>query len=247
MNKELQKLLLVQQEEQTYHLPMEAEYSFYRRIANGDMELLKLNMNADTMEGTGKLSSSPLQNKKYHLVILTAMITRFCIEAGLDPEQAYTLSDMHIRKIDACLTPEQLDPRKGAVVKDFVLAMHELHNSPGLSYHVRQAVSYINSHITEPIKVSDVADAIKLHPDYLTRLFKKDMNCSLSQYMIKEKCRTARYMLLNSQASCTEISSFLYFASCSHFVNCFKKEYGLTPNAYRKQMGGLSNDGSNML
>ena len=69
MNKELQKLLLTQQEEQSYHLPMEAEYSFYRRIANGDMELLKLNMNADTMEGMGKLSSSPLQNKKYHLVI----------------------------------------------------------------------------------------------------------------------------------------------------------------------------------
>lgn len=244
MNKELQKLLLAQQEEQSYHLPMEAEYSFYRRIANGDMELLKLNMNADTMEGMGKLSSSPLQNKKYHLVILTAMITRFCIEAGLDPEQAYTLSDMHIRKIDACLTPEQLNPRKGAVVKDFVLAMHELHNSPGLSYHVMQVVSYINSHITEPIRVSDVADAVKLHPDYLTRLFKKDMNCSLSQYIIKEKCRAARYMLLNSQASCTEISSFLYFASCSHFVNCFKKEYGLTPNAYRKQMGGLSNDRS---
>ena len=78
----------------------------------------------------------------------------------------------------------------------------------------------------------------------MTRLFKKDMNCSLSQYIIKEKCRTARYMLLNSQASCTEISSFLYFASCSHFVNCFKKEYGLTPNAYRKQMGGLSNERS---
>ena len=172
------------------------------------------------------------------------MITRFCIEAGLDPEQAYTLSDMHIRKIDACLTPEQLDPRKGAVVKDFVLAMHELHNSPGLSYHVMQVVSYINSHIAEPIRVSDVADAVKLHPDYLTRLFKKDMNCSLSQYIIKEKCRAARYMLLNSQASCTEISSFLYFASCSHFVNCFKKEYGLTPNAYRKQMGGLSNNRS---
>ena len=151
---------------------------------------------------------------------------------------------MHIRKIDACLTPEQLNPRKGAVVKDFVLAMHELHNSPGLSYHVMQAVSYINNHITEPIRVSDVADAVKLHPDYMTRLFKKDMNCSLSQYIIKEKCRTARYMLLNSQASCTEISSFLYFASCSHFVNCFKKEYGLTPNAYRKQMGGLSNERS---
>ena len=41
MNKELQKLLLAQQEEQSYHLPMEAEYSFYRRIANGDMELLE--------------------------------------------------------------------------------------------------------------------------------------------------------------------------------------------------------------
>lgn len=244
MNKELQELLLAQQEEQSYHLPMEAEYSFYRRIANGDLDILKLDINAEPTAGMGMLSASPLQNKKYHLVILTALITRFCMEAGLEPEQAYTLSDLHIRKIDACTDTKGLSVQKRALITDFVTAMHELHTSPGLSYHVMQAVSYINSHITEPIRVSDVADATKLHPDYLTRLFKKDMNCSLSQYIIKEKCRTARYMLLNSQASCTEISSFLYFASCSHFVNCFKKEYGLTPNAYRKQMGGLSNERS---
>lgn len=240
MNKELQKLLLAQQEEQQYHLPVEAEYSFYRKIASGDLSVLDGPLDAEPIAGMGNLSSSPLQNKKYHLVILTAMVTRFCIEAGLESEQAYTLSDMHIRKIDACTNSSQLNTQKRALITDFTTAMHELHSSPALSYHVRQAASYIKSHLTEPLKVSDVAEAVKLHPDYLTRLFEKDMGISLSNYIMKEKCRTARYMLLNSNASCTEISSFLYFSSCSHFVSCFKKEYHMTPNAYRKQMSGLN-------
>lgn len=63
MNKELQKLLLAQRGGTVLSPADGGRVFIYRRIANGDMELLKLNMNADTMEGMGKLSSSPLQNK----------------------------------------------------------------------------------------------------------------------------------------------------------------------------------------
>ena len=67
MNK-VQKLLLAQQKETVLSPAMEAEYSFSRRIGEWDMELLKLNMNPDTMEGMGKLSSIPSCRTKntYH-------------------------------------------------------------------------------------------------------------------------------------------------------------------------------------
>lgn len=60
MNKELQKLLLAQQEEQQYHLPVEAEYSFYRKIASGDLSVLDGPLDAEPIAGMGNLSSSPL-------------------------------------------------------------------------------------------------------------------------------------------------------------------------------------------
>lgn len=235
MKKELQQLLLKQQEEQTYHLPMEEEFAFYRDIASGNLEVLKGNTALVPTKGMGVLSPSPLQNHKYHIVILTAMITRFCIEAGLDPEHAYTLSDLFIRKVDACTKISQLGLIKKDIISEFTQTMHELHQGKThLSYHAARAVSYINAHLNEPLKAYDVAESLSLHPDYLSRLLKSETGYTLSDLILQKKCETACYMLKNSTSSCTEIGLFLGFSSGSHFGNCFKKIYGITPAAYRK-------------
>ena len=65
MKKELQKLLLKQQEEEYYHLPIEMEFSFYRDVQQGNLEILKGPMEQEPESGLGILSDSPLQNKKY--------------------------------------------------------------------------------------------------------------------------------------------------------------------------------------
>ena len=107
MNTELQKLLLKQKEENEYHIPLEKEFIYYRRIANGDTSILKEEMTGQT-EGLGKLSDDSIRNTRYHLIILTAMITRFCIEAGLNSETAYTMSDLLIRKLDRARSEKEL-------------------------------------------------------------------------------------------------------------------------------------------
>lgn len=56
------------------------------------------------LEGAGILSQNPLTNIKYHFVVTTAMITRYCIDGGLEAEQAYRLSDFYILKMDSCNT-----------------------------------------------------------------------------------------------------------------------------------------------
>ncbi len=239
MNKELQQLLLSQQEEEYSHISIEDEFSFYREIQRGNLEVLKGSMSIETTDGMGVLSQSPLQNQKYHLIILIAMITRFCIEGGLEPEQSYTMSDMYIRKIDVCLDSKELGEIKKAAIADFTLAMHQIRNSSGLSYHVKCAADYVGSHLNQPLKAKEVADKLHLHPDYLSHLFYKEMGIRLSAYIIRKKCETASYMLLNSTVSCTEISAFLGFSSASHFAGCFKKEYGMTPSAYRRSEGFL--------
>ena len=74
------------------HRSPSVEYSFYNAVRAGDMEAVNKNCEEDSflhLKGTGILSKNPLTNLKYHFVVTTAMLTRYCIDGGLESEQAY--------------------------------------------------------------------------------------------------------------------------------------------------------------
>lgn len=235
VKKQLQELLLKQKEEEYSHIPIEEEFAFYRDIARGNLKVLEGNILGEKWEHMGVLSENPLQNRKYHLVILVAMVTRFSIENGMETEQAYTLSDLFIRKIDKCTQVKELDDAKIAMVTEFTKTMHEIRMGKELSYHVRHGVDYIIQNIAKPLTGSQVADALGIHRDYLSKLFHKETGYTLQRYILHKKCETSCYMLENSTVSCTDISSFFGFASASHYIQSFKREYGITPGQYRKK------------
>lgn len=234
MKQELERLLLKQQEEEAFHISLENEFHFYRSIQQGDLTVLEGNMAIEPLEGMGTLSANPMRNMKYHLIILIAMITRFCVEGGLDSETAYTMSDMYIRQIDQTSSLEELSRIKKEAITQYTYAMHDLKKQQLFSLPVVQAADYIRRHLTSPLTNREIAAAVSCHPDYLSRLFKQETGSTLTQYVLEQKCRTARYMLENSSASCTSIGAFLGFSSCSHFISRFKSIEHMTPEEYRR-------------
>lgn len=234
MDRELQKLLIRQQQEEEHHIPFEDEYHFYRRIQQGDLSVLEGNLSVEPIKGMGILSSDPIRNKKYHLIILISMITRFCVEGGLDMETAYTLSDLLIRRIDQAGDDDALRRIKKDAVQQYTQTMREQKDRLPYSLPVMRSIDYIHAHVAEPLNNRKISDYVSCHPDYLSRLFKKETGLSLNQYILEQKCRTACYMLENSNASCTTISAFLGFSSCSHFISRFKAIKHMTPSQYRR-------------
>lgn len=232
IRQELERLLVDQQFNDTYHQPPEAEFDYYRRIAMGDDSILD-----EPMEhidaGKGILSENKLRNFKYHTIILIAMISRFCRERGLSGEKAYTLSDMFILRVDKAQDSHEIEQIKYDMLKQYISLMKELKSNQALTYQVRKAIEYIDQHITGTIRAEDVARVVGSSPDYLSRLFKKETGMNLVTYINNRKCETACYLLESSDISCTDIASFLGYASCSHFIDRFKVCKGITPGDYR--------------
>lgn len=72
---------------ETLHRSPTVEYSFYNAVRSGDMEAVIKNCSEDEfirLEGTGVLSRNALTNIKYHFVVTAAMLTRYCIDGGLE-------------------------------------------------------------------------------------------------------------------------------------------------------------------
>ncbi|MEH7313803.1 helix-turn-helix domain-containing protein, partial [Priestia megaterium] len=72
-----------------------------------------------------------------------------------------------------------------------------------------------------------------LHPNYLSKIFKKEVGKSVSQYIQEQRIEEAKKLLQLSNYTISEISTLLNFHDQSYFTTTFKKILGVTPKQYR--------------
>lgn len=226
--------LFLQQEYANFHLPYDKEMEFYNAVRNGDFDEVKRTMQPLTSAELGKLSTNPIRNLRYHLIITIAMITRFCIEGGLNSETAYTLSDIYIQQLDNCTDIEEITTLHREVIFDYTERMSKIRKNIGYSRTVIKTSEYIYNHLNEKISLNTICQELDINKSYLCELFKKETGITINQYALKLKIEAAEKMLMYTDYAPADISNYFAFASHSHFINTFKKHTGLTPNEYRK-------------
>lgn len=238
IDEELERLLLSERDSDTRRFAYNAEINRYGLIAAGDLEGLKKDLDRQKKSSTyrrGVLSKDNLNNEKYHAIIMTALVSRFCIEHGMDIAISYTLSDIFIRKIDAASTPEAVRAISDEVRIEYCTRMRDLSKKQVVSRYVVLAIDYIRMHVQEPITVEQVAHELSVNSSYLSKLFKQEMGKSISEYIRDSKIEIAEHMLRHLDDTSLQIANYLGFSSQSHFIQVFRKQTGMTPEEYRKK------------
>ena len=233
-----QPVILEENQEPVSHREPGEEFLFYRAVAAGLIDAVQENCDRgafENLEGTGRLSNDPVTNLRYHFVVATAMITRFCTEGGMPMEEAFTLSDEYIRRMDCCTNIPEIIYVHHQMAMDFVCRMRQLHRNVASSKQVAQAIDYIYVHIMDRITVNELAAAISISPTHLSRIFKQETGISVSEYIRQRKIDMAKNLLRFSGYDYVEIAVMLSYSSQSHFIQHFRSQTGMTPKAYRKQ------------
>ena len=236
IEKELAKRLMDDGESTARQEAYNREINFYETVASGNTKALEERLKSFGQEQKlGKLSTNDLQNNKYHATILAALVSRFCIEAGMEISVAYTLSDIYIELIDAATSNTEIVSLQMELLRHYCRKMNELTKSNVVSRHNVMAIDYIRSHIQESLTVESIADALSLNSSYLSKLFKQEMGITLSRYIRNQKIDVACSMLRHLDESSLSIANYLGFSSQSHFIQVFKKTTGMTPEEYRRK------------
>lgn len=239
INKELNMQLFSRREAQSAHVEYSHEFEYYQNIADGNIEAVKKiladpgNVDIYSDEKYGRLSEDPLQNMRYHFVVSVALITRMCVEKGMERELAYTLSDLYIGKMDKLNSRSFIITLHNKMLMDFTKKMAELPRRRVCSPHVIKAMDYICRRLNERITAEETADILGLNRSYLSSLFKRETGQTLSSFIRQEKIKAAENMLRFSDYSYSDIAEYFGFSSQSHFIQCFRRETGLTPMEYR--------------
>lgn len=236
--------LFIQREEEFVRADYIAEFNQYNKIKNGDVEgvadrfKIARKTFLDGKDGRGKLSSDPVRNAVYHLVSSAAVISRLCIDGGMDMNTAYTLSDIYINKADEATSIEQITDLIAQMQVDYATRMREIRKTDVISIHVRKAIDYIYNNLNRPLSVKELAEHVSLNPEYFSRLFASETGKKVNNFITDAKMKTAQNMLSYSSFGILEISMSLGFSSQSAFSTVFKNYCGMTPKKYRDLNSG---------
>ena len=98
-----------------------------------------------------------------------------------------------------------------------------------------EILAYINQH-KQDVTLSSVAKHFHYHPKYLSALIKKHTNKSFSDILQEARLQETCNYLKNTTYSIDEITHLTGYYDRSYFNRMFKKNFGMTPGEYRKQM-----------
>lgn len=111
----------------------------------------------------------------------------------------------------------------------------ELRSASSQSYLVRQVYVLIERTPIKELTVQSIADVVRLHPVYLSKIFKLETGMSISDYLHRCRMDRARYLLSNTMDRVYEITMELGFQNPNYFAKVFRRQFGMTPQEYRER------------
>ena len=113
--------------------------------------------------------------------------------------------------------------------------LHDNKNTTNISQSMVEPIRlYIDCHIAENLKISDIAEHFSFSMEHIIRIFKKNHGITPHRYILQSKIRIAMIMLKMTDLSIEDIAEKLSFSDSHHFSTQFKKIIGCKPTLYRK-------------
>lgn len=161
------------------------------------------------------------------------MTTRAVIDAGVDFEDAFVLSDVLINQIDRFKEMKDLQGFEFEIIEESIRLI-QTYNQEQYAYPISAVVKYIRMNASNPISVRQLAMRFKMHPDYLSKRFHSEVGVTLIHFAQAQKVALAKHYLELTNMSLTDISILIGFSSSAYFSRVFKQHETISPKEYRQ-------------
>lgn len=101
--------------------------------------------------------------------------------------------------------------------------------------YVAPVIKEIETCYNTEITVQELSGRVYVTPQYLSRLFRRFLGCSVYEYLTTFRINKAReFLVSNPRMEVQQIAGETGFSDASHFIAMFKKITGVTPLEFRR-------------
>lgn len=101
---------------------------------------------------------------------------------------------------------------------------------------VSAVVDYINKNYALPLNLNDLSEIANMSKQGLILAFKRNMCKTPIEYLNYVRLQNSKELLKNTDNSVSAIAELCGFGNVYYFSNFFKKQIGISPNLFRKNI-----------
>ena len=212
---QISSVIFEHQEQELPHNPYDQEVRELDSIRHGDVEMFNRSL-AETYRGeVGQLAKNQVRQAKNIAICVIALASRAAISGGMIPEEAFSMVDGYIMKIEDMNNAVKIDSMMRQAEYEFAECVAEIHKNQQKNEQKNELVewtkNYIYQNLHSDIVIGEIGQKIGVNTSYLSDLFHKVEGTTIQQYICKEKIRLAENMLRYSDYEVKEIASYLSF------------------------------------
>lgn len=98
---------------------------------------------------------------------------------------------------------------------------------------LNHAIELMESHIEDPLNLTDVANAVGLSQRQLERLFLNNLERTPKKFYVELRLQKARNLLLQTDLKIIDVAVICGFVSAGHFSKVYKHHYKISPSFER--------------
>jgi len=200
----------------------------WQKFQENPADIMLTDINMPQMNGLELAKLVRDQAPKCHIVFLTGYddfdYARTAIKLGADDYLLKPFSKDDVEEMLAKVQTKLDKERKKAQIQNLV--DQGQHSELEEAIHERLADSELS--------LKNLAFQLGFSPSYLSVLIKKELGLPFQDYLIQERMKKAKLLLLTTDLKIYEIAEQVGFEDMNYFSQRFKQVVGLTPRQFKK-------------
>ncbi|MDO9493907.1 PocR ligand-binding domain-containing protein [Acetobacterium sp.] len=173
-----------------------------------------------------------MKGRVYELVVV---MSRACVEAGVDIEKSMGFNANLLQELNNCYSIREINIVANSLLERYLDEIHHHSKSKNRSA-VEGIKGFIRNNYAKNNSLEEIADSVYLSPFYVSRIFKESQNMTVMDYVTKVKLDEAKKMLSNPRYKIEEIAMSLGYSDGSYFSKVFRRNEGMTPTQFRQNL-----------
>ena len=214
--------------------PVEMEQKLINMVKAGNLDESRELLNS-ILGYVFLYSGNNLETIKNRVVELCSLLSRAIIESGAPTDLVFKINNDLLKRLPEYTSLEDICYSANEILQEFVESAFPNAGREG-ARDIREALSYISGHYSEPITLQDAADKVHLSTAYFSRRFRDVCGVTFKEYLTNVRVEEAKRLLRNTDYSLLDIAIATGFDNQSYFTKVFRKYTGLTPKQFRSMI-----------
>ena len=177
-----------------------------------------------------------LETARVSAGITRTLIRIGAVNAGLPAEINDRISGKSSMNITRARSIDSIYQEHERLIREYCDAI-KAYRENNYSSTVQSLIYLLENDYEESLTLDELASELSISSSALVHRFKKETGTTPMAYLTHIRTKKAADLLRQTDTSVQEIAASVGILDPNYFVKCFKKEYDMTPSAYRKKFG----------